>query len=308
MKRLISDFIDKNTGYIDLSKLNEKDILKTTTFNNNIAFKHGRKKFYFKSANTSGGVNFKNKALYESFISKLLKNYTNTVDYHPAIYKNEKGVVSEHWDNLGKGYMTLKNALDKKKDEYLWIIDSVADFDFSYYNDDLNTFADKECLDEIRKAPIQLMAGNYDFKLSNMAVEYSENKLLNKFLSFDYGFNLFSLVEKYLKSYKLTLTNKNVKYIIDKILNTYFSITLGFGATKNIINYENFDALLEDFSDYAHRDRFFKDNIKQSLTVLDKTNEAFREMEYYNIAFSKHQKDLVKRVINCLSKEYSNIL
>lgn len=305
MKRLISDYLDKS-GYINLDGLDAGHVLSRR--NGSAEFMHGDKKYYFKSSKGSGGISMQDKEIFETFISKLLKNYTNALQYFPAIFENEAGVVSVHWDSMSDGYKIFDSAINEKAPKIMTSgIDSVEGFEYEY-NLGLKDICNKTCLEGIQKAPIQLMCGNYDFKLSNTAVQCKPNKTLSRFLSFDFGFNLYSLVDMYLKSYDLPLTEANCAFILNKLINTYFNVTLSFGATKNFNNYEDFNAFKTDFEKYARRNNTFKKNIQDAIGVRAKLNDTINEMKYYHIIMSEHKKELIKCVVNYLSKQYAEII
>ncbi len=311
MEKLITRCIDAKSGYIFLSKL-DKDTLMQTTPTGNATFCYNGKKYFFKMSATSGGVHFRSKEIFESLISKMLKRYTPTVEYYPAVFRGKKGVVCEHWSNLGDCYLPFHKALKLRKYEHAPRIGSVADFEEEYEDglgtDGLKHICAKDCLEGVRKAPIQLMAGNYDFKLSNMAVQYSPYKKLQGFLSFDYGFNLFNLVDTHLKTLNMPLTKSNVEFSIKRIVEEWFYINLTMGATKNCCNYDDIDDLIYDFYCYAQTNKAFRENMKTALTLPNNLPEVFKEMEDNHILLPKYKKDLVMRVMDYFQTQYGKIL
>lgn len=305
MKRLISEFLEKS-GYINLNGLDNVNILSRR--NGSAEFMHGDKKYYFKSSKGSGGISMQDKEIFETFISKLLKNYTNALQYFPAIFENDVGVVSVHWDNLADDYKVFDSAINEKAPQIMTsYIDSVDEFEYEYKLG-LKDFCNKTCLEGIQKAPIQLMCGNYDFKLSNTAVQCKPNKKLSRFLSFDFGFNLYSLVDMYLKSYNLPLTESNCAFILNKLLTKYFNVTLSFGATKNFNNYEDLNDFKVDFEKFSRKNNTFKKNMQEAIGVKAKLDETINEMKYYHIVMSEHKKELIKCVVNYLTQQYAEII
>lgn len=314
MERLIESCLNKN-GYVGLSRLGKKAVIKND-YKGRAVLTFDGKKYFFKPSSTSGGANFRNKELFESFISKLIKRHMPTVEYHPAIFRGQMGVVSEHWDEIGKGYMPMSKALMKKDRRDCLDIDSVEDFEGEYYgywsdeseHKDLKRICSADCLRTLRKAPIQLMAGNYDFKLSNVAVQYCKGQKLKNLLPFDYGFNFYNLVHTYLTELKLPLTKENVAYAINCLIEEYFDIPLAFGATKNCSNYDNLDDFLYDFYVYACSNIPFRKNLKEALTLADEVGDVTKEMEFYGLKFSNYRKELIKRVMEFWQDQYKNIL
>lgn len=310
MESLINKCVNPKNGYIDLSKLGKKAVQEYKP--GNTVFKVGDKKYFFKLSSMSGGVNFRNKEIYESLISKILKKYTQTIEYYPAVFNGKKGVVSEHWDNINTGYLPFHKALKIKGYEHAPRIDSVEDFEAEYKMDwdskGLSNICTADCLDGIRKAPIQLMAGNYDFKLSNMAVRCLPKRKLRNFMSFDYGFNLFNLVDTHLKTFNMPLTKENVAFSINRIVEEWFYINLTLGASKNCCNYDDISDLTYDFYCYAQRNPIFKKNLAISLDMMDDLSDIFKQMKDCNIKLSNYKQDLIKRVMDFWQNKYESII
>ena len=311
MENLITNLIDTKNGYINLSRLKDSAIVEQKR-NGNISFEYDGKMYFFKLSSISGGVNFRSKEIYESLISKILKKYTPTVEYHPATYKGKKGVVCEHWQNFGTSYMPFHKALKLKGYEHASRIGSVADFEDEYEDglgyDGIKRICAKDCLDGIRKAPVDLMAGNCDFKLSNTAVRCMSKIKLRDFMSFDYGFNLYNLVDAHLKMLNLPITKDNVAFSINRVIEEWFYINLTFGATKNCCNYDDIHDLSYDFYCYAQRNKAFKNNLEIALSMQDDLSDVFAEMKDKKIILSTYKKELIKRVMEYMQKRYDNIL
>lgn len=308
MENLIKCFADRKTGYVQLDKMKNVDIEQPSMFRQRKIFEFDGKKYFFKGSGDSGGV-FEDKEIYESFISRLIRKYTPSVVYAPAICAGEPGVVCEHW---GKNYAPFKEALAKKKGtgDKLYI-GSVEEFEAEYFDGmggkPLKDICTEDCLTAIQKTPIQLMAGNYDFKLSNMAVNTRGPKL-SRLTSFDYGFNIFNTVEKTLKEGHLELNGENITLAINNILRCWFGFLISFGGTKNCSEYEDWGDLTYDFYNYAYQNPEFKKYIEQSLDMVDNVDEVSRELKFYHMVLPKYRKDLIKRVMHYVANEYEALL
>lgn len=314
MEKLITACLNKN-GYLELSKLKGRAVISKKNYKGNVSIETEGDKYYFKPSATSGGVRFADKEIYESFISKLIRGIVPSVEYFPATLDGAKGVVSKHWDTMGDGYLPLNKALPLKKRKDCLYVDSVEEFETIYTGDfcggedqALKKQCSKDCLETILKAPILLAGGDYDFKLSNVAVQCLPRQKLKNMLSFDYGFNLYNLVDNYLKWTGLIISKENIEIAINSVIENWYDIPLAFGATKNCTNYDDLNSLLYDFYCYSHRNSKFKKNIEIATTLSNFVDETLKEMRYYNIPVGKYKECLIKNIINYWQKEYTNIL
>lgn len=281
------------------------------------------KNFCFKYAERSGGYHYiENKVVYESLISKMVKKYMPAVQYYPARLNEELGVICDDWDTELETYTPLYSAILNKPKSALYeeifadgktysdrIIRKLSKVeDILDYKPELSEFITDNVFDNLLKVPEHFMLGNLDFNVKNFAVNNKLGKS-DKFLSFDFGFNSFCMLEQYLRR-DITFMNKDVSDAYDSFFRCFYPVAFGTGIRLNIADYDTFENFLKDLKYAVRNYPNMKQNLEEAINFSEKdlkyTLEELTEKDNVKIGFNA--KEIVKRVIEFNREELSKCL
>lgn len=253
--------------------------------------------YRFKYNKNSDIVKFCRKELYATLIGRMIAKIGNTVDYFPACFNGERGVISLDWGNLGKCYEPLSRAK---------VFESLSDFDsYEYLEDDFT----EDAIEKIRKVPQHFLAGNADFLDRNIGVKRNKINQVDDVLYYDYGFSNYSVIEGKLYDKSLAINEKN---ILD-VYRSEFLLgggSIGMGATYNLGYFLDTKEFVEDFAYYAYYNDQFKQNIKDSLLIYtDKAvKEEIKKMRSEGFKFYDENETLVRTILDENTRLYEYCL
>lgn len=281
------------------------------------------KNFCFKYAERSGGYhNIANKVVYESLISRMVKRFMPAVQYYPARINNELGVICDDWDNELETYSPLYTSILNKPKSALYeefftdgkiysdrIIRKLSKTeDIIDYKPELLEFVTEDVYNNLLKIPEHFMVGNFDFNVKNFAVNNNVNKS-NKFLSFDFGFNAFCMLEQYLCGD--SNFNKNDIYgAYEYFFNCFHHVPFGIGFRLNIADYDTFENFIKDFKHGVRNYPNMKHNLEESINTTSKNfdNAMIELVEKDDVRMNIPSKIIAREVINYNLEELSKCL
>ena len=292
--RIVS-FSRNNIGLIDITK--EISSGNITFVGDNIFLDSKTKMIYrFKSNITSGGSYLGRKEIYESLISRMVAKFGKTIEYFPAEFNGERGVLCLDWSNLSNDYQVLSRQ-------------------FNFYS--LKDFEDVEnrkskfspqAIKDIQKAPQHFMVGNCDFLPRNIAFRYLKNKI-SDILYFDFGYSAFLKLESNLVKANLDINTNNIKRHYDyNIWAKRYNTLIGMGANKNLAEHYSFDSIEEDFKAYAQTNKEFRDNIKKSLLLTKSFPEEIKKMRAEGFKIYTDHENIIKQVTEMNAEMYERCL
>lgn len=281
------------------------------------------KNFCFKHAERSGGYHYiANKVVYESLISKMVKKYMPAVQYYPARLNEELGVICDDWDTELETYTPLYTAILNKPKSAMYeeifadgkidsgrIIRKLSKMeDILDYKPELSEFITDNVFNNLLKVPQQFMLGNLDFNVKNFAVNNKLSKS-DKFLSFDFGFNSFCMLEQYLHR-DITYMNRDVLDAYNSFFRCFYHVAFGTGIRLNIADYDTFENFLKDFIHAVRHYPNMRQNLEEAINFSENNlNDALEELtEKDNVKIGFTAKEIIKRVIDFNREELSKCL
>ena len=281
------------------------------------------KNFCFKYAERSGGYHYiANKVVYESLISRMVKKYMPAVQYYPARIGNKLGVICDDWDTELETYTPLYTAILNKPKSTIYgeiftdgkihshrIMQKLSNAEnIIDYKPEMLEVITEDVHKNLLRIPEHFMVGNLDFNIKNFAVNDKADKS-DKFLSFDFGFNTFCLVEQYLCG-DSNFNKNDIHDAYQYFFSNYHPGLFGTGFKLNIAHYDTFEHFIKDFKFAVKNYPNIKQNLEQALNTTDKNfqNAIIELVEKNNIKMTIPSKIIAREVITYNLDEFSKCI